>query len=207
MPRLNLPAFVVPAAPRLVAAPPVGPQWLHEPKLDGWRCELAKAGATIALYSRNGIDLSPRARDFAARIAAAIPELRVLLDGELVALGPDGRADFHALPHALSSGSALMRYFAFDILARGGHDLRRLPLEERRAQLASFLGGCDASLLASFAVMPDGVRLLSECERFGFEGVVSKRRDLPYRSGRRSDWLKVKCEAWRALHGDRGKSS
>ncbi len=131
---LVLPPFVPPAAPRLVAAPPVGPSWLHEPKLDGWRCELAKAGPRVALYTRSGYDLSPRAKHFAAR-AAAIPVHRCLLDGELVAVAGDGMPDFLALPAALRGLGAELLYFAFDILVLEGRDLTRLPTELRKQYL------------------------------------------------------------------------
>jgi hypothetical protein len=88
----------------LVTVPPTGALWTHEPKLDGWRVQLAKAGPAIALYTRHGHDLASRARAFVQRAAAEIPEPRVLLDGELVALGDDGRADFHAVRRAPLSG-------------------------------------------------------------------------------------------------------
>ena len=120
---LTLPKFVIPAAPRLVTVPPTGALWTHEPKLDGWRCQLAKAGPTIALYTRHGHDLASRARAFVQRAAAEIPEPRVLLDGELVALGDDGRAEFHALRRELRRSPERLFYFAFDILFRDALDL------------------------------------------------------------------------------------
>ncbi len=120
-----------------------------------------------------------------------------------MALGDDGRA----LPQALRSHDpGRDHYFAFDVLELDRRDLRSLPLEERREILSSLLETAGASgWLAPVAAVPDGARLLAACEALGFEGVVSKRRDLPYRSGPRRGWVKVKCEAWRAHHGDRGK--
>ncbi len=202
-PTLTLPRFVVPAAPRLAASPPAGPEWLHEPKLDGWRVELAKAGVQVALYTRQGHDLSGRAMRLVV-LAASLPVRRVLLDGELVAVGADGRPDFLALPTALSRVGEL-RFYAFDILHLEGKDLRALPLEERRRHLAEVIAGAGQPWLTPVGTFPDGARLLSSCEQMGFEGVVSKRRAAPYRSGLRSGWLKTKCEAWRAANRDRGK--
>ena len=138
------------------------------------------------------------------RAAAEIPEPRVLLDGELVALGDDGRADFHAVRRELRRSPERLFYFAFDILFRGALDLRSLSLEKRREYLHAVLGEAGAPWLASVAVVPDGVKLLAECEKIGFEGVVSKRRDMPYRSGRRSDWVKARCERWSAENRERG---
>ena len=84
----------------------------------------------------------------------------MLLDGELVALGPDGRADFHALPTALATGSVPVRFFAFGLLTLGQRDLRPLQLEERRVLLARFLARCDATVVAPVAVARNGARLL-----------------------------------------------
>ena len=201
---LMLPRFVEPAAARLVASPPAGPDWLHEPKLDGWRCELAKTGAQIALYTRHGHNIADRAKRL-VELAAALPVRRVLLDGELVAVDAHGRPDFLALPSALSRVVGALRYFAFDILYLEGKDLRELPLEERQRRLAEVIADAGQSWLVPVGVFPDGARLLSSCERMGIEGVVSKKRAAPYRSGPRSGWLKVKCEAWRSANRDRGK--
>ena len=190
--------------PRLVASPPAGPDWLHEPKLDGWRCELAKTGAQIALYSRHGHNIADRAKRLVER-AAALLVRRVLLDGELVAVDADGRPDFLALPSALSRVVGALRYFAFDILYLEGKDLRELPLEERQRRLAEVIADAGQSWLVPVGVFPDGARLLSSCEQMRIEGVVSKKRAAPYRSGLRSGWLKTKCEAWRAANRERGK--
>jgi bifunctional non-homologous end joining protein LigD len=122
----------------LVASPPAGPDWVHEPKLDGWRCELARAGAQVALYTRNGHDLSGRAMRLTV-LAASLPIRRVLLDGELIAVGADGRPDFLAIHGALSRVVGELRYFAFDILYLEGKDLRALPLEERQRHLAEVI--------------------------------------------------------------------
>ena len=122
---------------------------MHEPKLDGWRCELAKSGLAIALYTRRDYDLASRARAFTQRAAAEIPEPRLLLDRELVAVGDDSRADFHAIATALRQQSPThLFYFAFDVLVLGRRDLRRVPLEERREYLFGLLSAADGSPLS-----------------------------------------------------------
>ena len=94
-----------------------------------------------------------------------------------MAIGEDGRADFNAVRHELLRSPERLFYFAFDILFRGALDLRSLSLEKRREYLHAGLSEAGAPWLASVAVVPDGVKLLAECEKIGFEGVVSKRRD------------------------------
>ena len=188
----------------MVTSPPAGPEWLHEPKLDGWRCELAKAGKQIALYTRQGHDLSSRGMRLTV-LAASLPIRRVLLDGELVAVGDDGRPDFLALPSSLARAGGELRFFAFDILDLEGKDMRAHPLEERQRRLVAVIADAGQPWLVHVGTFPDGARLLSYCEQMGIEGVVSKRRAAPYRSGLRSGWLKVKCEAWRAANRERWK--
>jgi ATP-dependent DNA ligase len=133
-------------------------------------------------------------------LAASLPIRRVLLDGELIAVGADGRPDFLAIHGALSRVVGELRYFAFDILYLEGKDLRALPLEERQRHLAEVIADAGQPWLVPMSVFPDGARLLSSCEQMGIEGVVSKKRASPYRSGLRSGWLKVKCETWRAAN-------
>ncbi len=172
---------MIPAAPRLVTVPPSGALWTHEPKLDGWRVQLAKAGPAIALYTRHGHDLASRARAFVQRAAAEITEARLLLDGELVAIGDDGRPDFNAVRHELRRSPERLFYFAFDILFRGTHDLRSLSLEKRRKHLHAVLSEAGAPWLASVAVVPDDWRPLPASLAAG----AGARPDHPITGGHR----------------------
>ena len=169
---------------------------MHEIKLDGWRVEAVKEGKRVRLFTRRGLDWTTRfgpVRDAIAGLTAQ----NLIVDGELVAEDAHGRPDFHLLRRALKGeGSAELIYHAFDILHLNGEDTRRLRLLERKSRLFDVLDRVEQPnlrLVESFAVT--GPRLLSEACKHGFEGIVSKRRDAPYRSGISHDWLKVTCEA------------
>jgi bifunctional non-homologous end joining protein LigD len=190
------PSTYRPQLPLLVKAAPPGESWLHEVKYDGFRIGCRIAGGRVSLISRNGKDwtgMFPEIRDAAARL----PVRAALLDGEVAILKPDGRSDFQALQNA--SGGGLRQnlvYLVFDLLHLDGKDIGALPLERRKETLADLLrsGRRDASRLHySDHVTGDGSRVFAEACRLGLEGVVSKRRDLPYRPGRHDGWVKVKC--------------
>lgn len=192
---VQLPAFVPPCLARLTDAPPEGDQWVHEIKFDGYRLQIAVAGDNVRIYTRSGLDWTSRF----PRLAEAAHKLAVrsaLIDGEAVVFDAKGASNFTALVDALSnaqdSGIVLM---AFDLLELNGEDLRRLPLAKRKEQLAGVLTGRGKQnvLRLSEHIRGDGKRMLIEVGRLGLEGIVSKRIDKPYASGRGGDWLKVKC--------------
>ena len=156
--------FIEPCVPRDVRQPPKGEQWLHQPKLDGWRCQAVKVGATVALYSRNGSDLRKRFATIAAAIAK-LPARAVTLDGELVQASARG-IDFYSVLGKQTRDVSLM---AFDVLALDGKDLRSLPLEERLAQLEMLLN-LDKVKVAGIALVPsfdDGEALMNACMEHG----------------------------------------
>jgi ATP-dependent DNA ligase len=126
------------------------------------------------------------------------PTRTFVLDGELIAVAPDGRPSFEA------TGSARQRHClcAFDLLWLMGEDLRPLPLSERQRRLTALLHGASPCLYVVEG-FEDPVRLLAAVEKHGLEGIVSKRIDAPYRSGSRSGWIKVKTAAWREANQDR----
>jgi bifunctional non-homologous end joining protein LigD len=117
-----------------VRQPPKGEQWLHEPKLDGWRCQAIKVGLKITLYSRHGHDITKRFPTIAAAVAK-LPAKSLVLDGELVQSGATG-IDFYGLTGKQNRDLTL---WAFDLLRLDGKDLRDLPLVERKAQLEMLL--------------------------------------------------------------------
>lgn len=200
--RGELPAFVEPQLARLGHEPPPGEDWQHEIKLDGYRmlCRVESGQAT--LLSRSGQDWTKR---FAviARDAEALEADRLLLDGEVVWLRPDGRSDFQSLQGALAHNqrgaraeSGSLSYVAFDILHLDGSDLRGCPLVERQRVLAHLFGGglpAGSRLRLSTHHRGDGALLLERACTMGLEGIVSKRAEAPYRSGRGRDWVKVRC--------------
>jgi len=124
-----------------------------------------------------------------------------VLDGEVVASDADGRPNFARLRVRWTLGA--IHLWAFDLLAFNGRDLRSQPLVKRQACLQALLEqfGCPAISLSEH--FEDGMALLRVAEQRALEGVVSKRRDAPYRSGECRDWRKVKTTAWREANRER----
>lgn len=191
-----LPDFVEPCLATLVEKPPSGETWLHEVKFDGYRLQARVKDGKVRLLTRSGLDWTPRFGRGLVETLAALPCDEALLDGELVALGSGGISSFSALQQALSEGkSAGMVYFAFDLLHLDGEDLRAQPLIARKERLEHLLGAAAAegSLRYSEHFVEPGATMLTHACRMGLEGVISKRADAPYRSGRGRDWVKSKC--------------
>ncbi len=187
-----LPRFVPPQLCKLVDRPPSGGGWGHEVKFDGYRLQLRVEDGKARALTRKGLDWTARFPEIAAD-AAKLPE--GLYDGEAVALDHDGKPDFAALQAALSSektGELVM--FLFDALFMAGEDLRELSLEDRKARLELGLKSLSSPRLRyveHFVSAGDAV-LKSACS-MDLEGIVSKRLDAPYRSGRGEAWTKAKC--------------
>ena len=196
----TLPEAVAPELATLVAEPPGGEEWLYEIKLDGYRVQAAVAGGQAKLVTRNGKDWTARF-PAVARAAAALPVDSALLDGEVVALDEDGRTSFQALQNALrAKNPARVAYFVFDLLQLNGEDSRGLPLVERKGALREMLAASSEDVLRyNDHVEGQGEAFYRQACKLGVEGIVAKRRDAPYRSGRGGDWLKVKCLARQEL--------
>jgi bifunctional non-homologous end joining protein LigD len=176
--------------------------WAFEPKLDGWRALVHVTGGVITVYSRPGRDVSASVPELAG-IADAVPPGTVL-DGELVS-GSGNAASFYRLGSVLATRPALRRtpvaFVAFDVLRMEGRPVVELPCEQRRSMLVDLeFGGAAWCTVRRWAdVTVDD--LIPTCEAHGVEGVVAKRLESPYRPGRRStDWVKIKCPEWTALH-------
>ncbi len=193
--RASLPAFVEPQLATLVTAPPDGDEWLHEMKFDGYRvlCRIQRGGAR--LLSRKGLDWTARLPGVASA-AARLGARSAMLDGEVAVVLPNGVTSFNALQNALGGdgGDALV-YFVFDLLHLDGSDLTGVPLEQRKEALRALLEMSSAgpTLRYSDHVAGNGEAFLRHACRMALEGVVSKRRDARYESGRGRSWLKAKC--------------
>jgi len=193
----NVPDFIEPELAKLVERPPSGDDWAHEAKLDGYRMQLRVAGNEATLKTRKGLDWTDKFQPIAA-LAAKFPDC--IIDGEVAALDANGAPDFGALQAALSQGNVDdLVLFAFDLLHLADKDLRKLPLRERKELLKKLLQSqrLRANSLIRFVdhfEAPASAVLESAC-RMNLEGIISKRIDSPYRSGRVGDWTKAKCRA------------
>jgi len=193
-----LPAgFIAPCLPTSAPQPPIGTEWVHEIKHDGIRVIARKAELGVRLYSHAGNDLTQRFPP----IADAVARLRArscILDGEAVSCGDDGIAVFERIRYKRYDDTVFL--YAFDLIELNGDDLRREPLETRKATLGSLLARVGNSLrLNEHLDHANGVHVFEHACRLGLEGVVSKRKGSPYRSGRSLDWLKAKNPACAAV--------
>lgn len=190
MARASLPVSELQLA-TLVDEAPEGPEWLHEQKFDGYRMLADKRGKTVRLLSRRFKDWTENFRPIADAIARLAPE-RLVLDGEVCVLLPDGRTSFQALQNALVGQKAELVYFAFDLLVEDDEKVMALPLEERKRRLQRVLPR-KGPLRYSDHVEGSGAAFFKvACEK-GLEGIISKRRDKPYVPGRGMTWVKTKC--------------
>jgi bifunctional non-homologous end joining protein LigD len=193
----RMPRFIAPALCRLLPRPPEEGGWAHEIKLDGYRLQLRVEDGRAALLTRKGLDWTERFASI-ARAAEALPDC--MIDGEAVALNSKGVSDFSALQAALSDAreSALI-LFAFDLMFLDGRDLRPLPLGQRKQELQNVLRLLPAANHARLRYLEHfttaGAAVLESACRLALEGVVSKRLDAPYQSGRTGSWTKSKCRA------------
>jgi bifunctional non-homologous end joining protein LigD len=191
--RQHPPGFIEPCLPTLGHAVPTGPQWAYEIKHDGFRFICRRDGDRVRVYSRRGHDWTDRVPGIATAIAG-LAVTSVTLDGEGVVCGDDGVSDFDLLRAAVGrKGSRDAFLYAFDLLELDGRDLRCEPRNGRRAMLASLLPKVEPSIqLSEHIEGADGNQLFKHACDMGLEGIVAKRRDRPYRSGRSTDWIKVK---------------
>jgi bifunctional non-homologous end joining protein LigD len=195
-----MPDFVEPELAKLVDRPPPGDGWGHEIKFDGYRLQLRVEAGKATLKTRKGLDWTAKFKEI-ARTGQALPDC--IVDGEACALDAHGAPDFPALQAALSDGkTGDLVFFAFDLLFAEGLDLREAPLRERKARLQALLDGGTkgAGKLAPRIRYVDhfetgGEAVLQSACRMSLEGIVSKRLEAPYRSGRTDDWQKSKCRA------------
>jgi bifunctional non-homologous end joining protein LigD len=186
-------AFIAPQLATLVSTPPGGKNWVHEIKFDGYRLLAVIAGQHSELFTRAANDWSDRFKPFCAAFAK-LKLASAVIDGEVVHVAEDSSMSFHGLQNALSTGKLdSLRYYAFDLLHLNGVDLRARPLTERKALLQKIMAGAPDQLLYSEHFTEAGNQVLRQACSLAFEGIVSKRSDAPYRSGRTDSWLKSKC--------------
>ena len=181
-----------PCLPRPAKEPPVGPDWIHEIKHDGFRILARRAAKRVRLITRHGADFTARY----PKIAAALESLSVrscALDGEAIVVNPDGLSVFDLIRYRQHDHGAVL--CAFDLIELDGEDLRRQPVERRKAMLADLLRGTRDGIAFNQHYEGDGAAIFEHACALGCEGIVSKRLGSPYRAGRVDNWLKIKNPA------------
>lgn len=188
--------FVPPMLATLVQATPSDDRWLHEIKFDGYRIQAHLQDGRAQLFTRSGRDWTDRFGPRLAEALSALPARQAVLDGEVVVEAAGRSSDFSALQADLASGrSDRMRFYLFDLLHLDGRDLTGQPLVERKRLLSDLMAGATVPLHLSEHLSEKGEIVLRHACRMGLEGIVSKLRDSPYRSGRGAAWVKSKCSA------------
>jgi bifunctional non-homologous end joining protein LigD len=191
----RLPDFVPPCLATLSERAPDDPSWVHEIKFDGYRIQARLADGEAKLLTRKALDWADRFRPIADAVAE-LPVEQALLDGEIVSESERGISSFSQLQQDLSEGrSDRLVYLVFDLLHLDGHDLTKEPLVERKKVLQALLENLPRDALIRFSEHFDepGSTLLRHACQMDLEGIISKRANAPYRSGRGGDWLKIKC--------------
>ena len=187
------PRFIEPCHPAERDKPPTGSKWLYEIKVDGYRAQLHLRDGKAIVYSRRGHDWTDQF-SMIARAAEHLPVRHAVMDGEVIVQDASGVADYHALRRELArKNSSQLTYYAFDLLFLDGVDLRSKPLIDRKRRLENLLENAPRTLLYSQHLEGDGGDIFARACDMGLEGVVAKRADAPYRSGRHESWLKIKC--------------
>jgi bifunctional non-homologous end joining protein LigD len=187
----SLPHFVEPQLAKSSEKPPSGPGWAHEIKFDGYRMQLRTADGHATLLTRKGLDWSAR---FSQIVESGAKLANGIVDGEVVVLDHTGAPDFAALQAAISEGDTRnLVFFVFDQMFEGDQDLCPLPLAERKRRLQATVADTPANIRYVDHFVTAGDAVLSSACRMHLEGVVSKRLDAPYQSGRGESWLKSKC--------------
>lgn len=191
--KAKMPDFVQPALATLRAKAPEGEGWIHEIKFDGYRLQAHIAEGQVKLLTRSGLDWTDRFGDGLIAALKALPVTTALIDGEVVVEGGNSASSFSALQADLSEGRTdRFVFYAFDLMYLDGFDLRQATLQTRKSRLAAILPD-QGPVRFSSDFTESGDLVLRHACRLSLEGIVSKRLDAPYRSGRGKSWIKSKC--------------
>jgi bifunctional non-homologous end joining protein LigD len=188
-----LPDFVPPSLATLRAVAPSGEGWVHEIKFDGYRIQARLDHGDVRLLTRKGLDWTEKFPNIAAAVGKLLART-ALIDGEIVVEDEKGLSSFSSLQAALKAGERdRFIYYVFDLLHLDGRDLTDLPLVERKAELARLIGKGRGPIKYSEHFEDSGAVVLSHACEMSLEGIVSKRKDAPYHSGRSETFIKTKC--------------
>jgi bifunctional non-homologous end joining protein LigD len=183
------PGFIQPCLPARADEAPSSANWIHEIKHDGFRMMVRRDAAGVRLLTRNGVDWTTRF-PLIAEAAAALRVKYFLIDGEAVCCDGEGMPVFDRLRYRRDDRHVFL--YAFDLLQLDSRDLRREPIEDRKAELAKLLRHAKSGLQLNEHISEPGDIVFRHACKLGLEGIVSKRLGSPYRSGRSNDWLKSK---------------
>jgi bifunctional non-homologous end joining protein LigD len=187
------PSFIEPCLATLRPAVPTGDDWIHEIKYDGYRTQAHIRRGKAHMFTRRGHDWTDTFRAVADALAE-LPGEELILDGEIIVQDEHGVSNFGALRSELARRrSDRLTYYVFDLLYRDGEDLRPLPLIDRKAALAALLADAPRPIAYSSHLEGKGGEMFRRACAMRLEGVISKLRDAPYRSGRVESWIKTKC--------------
>jgi bifunctional non-homologous end joining protein LigD len=191
----SMPDFIEPQLCKVVERPPAGAGFAHEIKFDGYRVQLRVQNGKAQIRTRSGLDWT---QQFAAvaKVAKDLPDC--IVDGEICAVEDNNLPSFARLQAALSEGrSEGLVFFAFDLLIEGKEDIRPLPLTTRKERLKALLEEADAGDTIRYVehFESTGAEVWQSACKMNLEGIVSKRVDAPYVSGRHGGWTKAKCRA------------
>jgi ATP-dependent DNA ligase len=194
------PGFIEPCLPMMSRTVPTGAGWAYEIKHDGFRFICRRDGDRVRLFSRNGHDWSAQLPAI-VQAMRAFPVTLVTLDGEVVICGADGVSQFDRMSTVFGRrGSRDAFLYAFDLLELDGQELRGKRWDHRRGLLTQLLTGTDEGIrLCEHIEDADGAVVFRAACNMGLEGIVAKRRDSRYRSGRCRDWIKIKNSAHPAI--------
>ena len=189
-----MPDFIKPELCASVEQPPTGEGWGHEIKFDGYRVQIRVEDGDATLKTRKGLDWTAKFSAIAEE-AGKLPD--AIVDGEIVALDAEGNPNFSALQAAISEGKTdELIFFAFDLMFAEGLDLRPLPLRDRKQRLEKLLKanikGKNAHIRYVEHFESDGDTVLESARKLKLEGIVSKKLDAAYQSGRSESWTKAK---------------
>lgn len=190
-----MPAFIAPCLATLSSVPPESAQWAHEIKFDGYRLQARIDNGEVRFLTRSGLDWTEKF----GSLAQALQTLDVtaaIIDGEVVVEDETGASSFVELVSDLKARrSTRMVFYAFDLMFLDGADTRALPLADRKKLLKRSFARRRSGGQVRFSdhVQGNGAMMLSQACKLGLEGIISKRLDKPYRSGRGVDWIKAKC--------------
>jgi len=189
-----LPQRVKPQRPTSVKRVPAGPHWAHELLYDGHRILARLEKGAVTLLTRDGEDATQKVPELVQAVAS-LPFSTALFDGAIAVQRPDGTTDVELLEQALREGAKRdITFFVFDVLHLKGRDLRPLPLRERKAILERILGSSDDPRMhLSRHLVSSGEDFFKAACKLHASGVISKKLDEPYRSGKGRDWVMVPC--------------